>query len=104
MDANVLSHIFEPFFTTKKNGKGTGLGLPRVKECIESYKGHIHVLSELGKGTSIEICLPLVKTILFPASEKVPTSPEAEAVGIVAEVITCKKTTAEPIKTILKED
>jgi signal transduction histidine kinase len=104
MDSAVLSHIFEPFFTTKEKGKGTGLGLSRVKECIELHKGHIQVISELGKGTSIEIYLPLIETIQFPASKKVPACPEG-AVSIVAEVLTCKKTYAKTIKTIpIKED
>lgn len=104
MDSDVLSHIFETFFTTKEKGKGTGLGLSRVKECIELHKGHIQVISELGKGTNIEVYLPLIETIRFPASKEVPSHPEG-AVSIVAEVLTCKKKYAKTIKTIpIKED
>jgi signal transduction histidine kinase len=59
MSEEVLSHLFEPFFTTKDAGKGTGLGLASVYGCIKSHKGFIDVSSELGRGTTFEIRLPL---------------------------------------------
>jgi two-component system NtrC family sensor kinase len=60
----LLPKIFQPFFTTKgtaKQGesKGTGLGLAICKEIIEHHKGRIDVQSEVGRGTTFTICLPI---------------------------------------------
>ncbi len=53
-----LSHVFEPFFTTGKR-HGTGLGLAICRNIVESHGGDIHMTSEVGKGTSVRIWLPL---------------------------------------------
>jgi CheY-like chemotaxis protein len=59
MDEATRQHIFEPFFTTKPKGKGTGLGMSVVYGLMQSHNGLIDVQSELGKGSSISLFLPI---------------------------------------------
>lgn len=58
MEQDLIEHIFDPFFTTK-GSKGTGLGLQIVKQIIEDHGGWIEVFSELNKGTTFKIFLPV---------------------------------------------
>ena len=57
----IRSQIFEPFFTTKSSVKGYGLGLPVVYGIVHNHDGEIKVKSEINKGTTISIKLPVKK-------------------------------------------
>lgn len=54
-----VERIFDAFFTTKKEVKGVGLGLSICYGFIREHHGRIDVASELGKGTTFTIYLPL---------------------------------------------
>lgn len=52
--------VFAPFFTTKPEGEGTGLGLYICQNIIRGHGGSITMQSQLDKGTTFRICLPVV--------------------------------------------
>lgn len=57
----VIGQIFDPFFSTKKEDGGTGLGLSTVLGIVKEHGGGVSVESEVGKGTSFHVYLPLCK-------------------------------------------
>ncbi len=56
-----MNRLFEPFFTTKEIGSGTGLGLAICYSIIQKHKGTIEVQSQVGKGTTFTVKLPIKK-------------------------------------------
>ena len=58
MSPEVYARIWEPFFTTKLPGRGTGLGLPMVKNFVDSSRGYIEVQSLPQHGTTVAMFLP----------------------------------------------
>ncbi len=86
VDEENINQIFDPFYSTKEVGKGTGLGLATVYGIVTQHKGVIEVFSEIGKGTSFHIYLPVVDALpdeARPAARK--TGPGGTETILVAE-------------------
>jgi CheY-like chemotaxis protein len=73
IDVTVINKIFDPYFTTKKKGRGTGLGLATVYGIVKAHGGDIRVTSDIGKGTTFYVYLPLMEKSqeLEPEKEKI---------------------------------
>lgn len=71
-----LQKLFNPFFTTKKN-EGTGLGLMMCHHIIDEHRGSIDVESELGKGTTMTIHVPINLTQFNRRKSDRPPQPSA---------------------------
>lgn len=59
MSDEVKRHALEPFFTTRAPGEGSGLGLAIVASIVGGHQGRIELQSVVGRGTTIEVRLPL---------------------------------------------
>ncbi len=81
-----LPRIFDLYFTTKAPDRGTGLGLSVVYGIVRKYNGEITVHSEPGKGSTVNVYLPLMKTIPapgLPAEERGHTPGGSETILVV---------------------
>ena len=66
--AENLNRVFEPFFTTKPVGQGTGLGLSLSYGIAVKHQGRIAVASEVGKGSTFRVTIPIHPDLENPAA------------------------------------
>ena len=73
MPPDVVQRVFEPFFTTKTGGTGSGLGLSMVYGFAKQSGGVVTIASEVGRGTTVILYLPLTKS--KPVATTLPSLP-----------------------------
>jgi len=84
MDQKTLQRIFDPFFTTKEKTRGTGLGLASAYGIIKNHNGIINAQSEIGRGTTFNIYLPITeKPMVGETSPKQTISKGSETLLLV---------------------
>ncbi|RZB36760.1 MAG: hypothetical protein SRB2_01839 [Desulfobacteraceae bacterium Eth-SRB2] len=66
IDPEIKDRIFDPYFTTREVGKGSGMGLSMVHGIVMTHDGAITVDSEVGKGTTFNVFLPMVEREFVP--------------------------------------
>jgi len=98
MDEYVKSRVFEPFFTTKEPGKGTGLGMAMVYGIVRNHGGFVDLHSEVGKGTTVQVYLPVPVESQPQPEEEVATG-VAEGSGELILVVDDE----EPLCNLLRE-
>jgi PAS domain S-box-containing protein len=104
MDPETLSRALEPFFTTKGIGKGTGLGLSMVHGITEQIGGRLRIESHQGKGTSVELWLPLAHgEVLAPIAPPQAAIAEAEKKSLVIVVVDDDKLVLTNTKAMLED-
>jgi PAS domain S-box-containing protein len=87
MNEETRSRIFEPFFTTKEEGKGSGLGLSTVYGIVTQTGGSVRVDTDLGRGSTFVVCLPLAQSDHATASEddRAPALPSGSGTVLLVE-------------------
>ena len=92
MPATDRSRAFEAGFTTKRSAQHTGLGLASVREVVGDAGGVIGIASAVGRGTTVEIYLPLAARETARLQPLQPLRPRALAAGAVATSSDARRT------------
>jgi len=95
MDEATVRHAFEPFYTTKRVGKGTGLGLATVYGIVKQHSGMVSIYSEVDKGTTVKVYLPIVVRRAVTVGNKVegPALGGNETILVVEDDATVRRST-----------
>ena len=103
MDAETRDRAFEPFFTTKPEGEGTGLGLATVYGIVQQIRGHVHLDSTPGRGTTFRIHFPRVAAPVPEAHVPAPAAPAVPSgAGETVLVVEDERLVRASLRTILK--
>lgn len=96
----IKAKIFDPFFTTKEVGKGTGLGLSSVLGSVEQNGGHLHLDSEIGRGSCFTIMFPRVKAkkLSVPARDAAKSKGGNETILVVEDEKMLRKIAVKILK------
>lgn len=85
MNTETIKHVFDPFFSTKEVGKGTGLGLSTVYGLVQQHEGIIRISSELNKGATVKIYLPVTESTVKASSQASDAIPKGSETILLAE-------------------
>ena len=102
MPPDVVQRVFEPFFTTKA-GAGSGLGLSMVYGFAKQSGGAIHIASEVGRGTTVILYLPLTRTEphrATPATAAISPATAARTVLLVEDEASVRNTVSRQLETL----
>jgi len=86
MSEKVLARALEPFFSTKPVGRGTGLGLSSAYGIVKQSGGDIRMTSQEGKGTTVEVVLPLSRRQPEPRKPPVRRPARSDRTGTILVV------------------
>jgi PAS domain S-box-containing protein len=103
MPPDVVSRVFEPFFTTKTGGTGSGLGLSMVYGFAKQSGGVVTIASEVGRGTTVIIYLPLTKSKpIAAATPDLPVTPPvvAHTILVVEDEAAVRSTVRRQLETL----
>lgn len=103
MSADVKAHAFEPFFTTKAQSSGSGLGLATLHGFVRQSGGFVTLYSEPGRGTSVNVYLPIAEADHRPDRDTTKLAPvrgDGQMILVVEDDPAVRRVTEERLATI----